>query len=121
MTEKEKKRKQKQCILDSIDYLVCLTLKKYHRAYDIGYSLILSLNTSNSPSAVLISVCFLLESKRNFSHFLFLSLKLWQTSKAAQENYEILNLHRKRQNERKKHPLFFFSSQRSRELKAPLT
>lgn len=106
-----KKKRKETTVHFGLHWLSCMfDIKKYHRAYDIGYGLILSLNTSNSPSAVLISVCFLLESKRNFSHFLFLSLKLLADLKNSPGKLWILNLHWKRQNEGKKIPFFFFFS-----------
>lgn len=106
MAEKEKKRNNSAF---GLHWLSCMfDIKKYHRAYDIGYeSDPQSQSIKNSPSAVLISVCFLLESKKFQSFFWFFHLSCWQTSKTAQESYESLNLHWKRQNERKKH-LFFF-------------
>lgn len=104
-----KKKRKETTVHFGLHWLSCMfDIKKYHRAYDIGYGLILSLNTSNSPSAVLISVCFLLESKRNFSHFLFLSLKLLADLKNSPGKLWILNLHWKRQNEGKKNTFFFF-------------
>lgn len=82
-----KKKRKETTVHFGLHWLSCMfDIKKYHRAYDIGYGLILSLNTSNSPSH-LISVCFLLESE-NFSHFWFFHSSCWQTSKTAQESYE---------------------------------